>query len=197
MPALRLDEGSPGGSRTLIDGFGRPSSIRPVGRLPDLSFGSSGGAALLLDIDGVLIPDGPPPREWGEWVQHQLRKDLVVSPQLFAEIDALGVEVCWLTSWSQNANAVLCPLIGWAPKRVLVKQTVKRWWKLVAVEEFFASSSHGRVAWVDDDLDQYADEVAASVGRLIAAARLLTVCPTASTGLTRAEVQEIRAFFDS
>lgn len=105
--------------------------------------------------------------------------------------------MCWLTSWSQSANAILCPFIDWPPKRVLVKRTVKRWRKLGAVEEFRISSSHRRVAWVDDDLDQYADEVGASVGRLIAAGKLLTVCPTASTGLTEVEVQQIRAFFES
>ncbi len=113
---------------------------------------------------------------------------------MVAALESLPADVHWLTSWAQTANTVLCPFIDWPPKRVLEKRTVRRWWKLVAVEEFLSCTSYGRVAWLDDDLDQYADEVQVSVGRFVDTDRLLLICPDASVGLTREHLVAIRAF---
>ena len=159
--------------------------------------GSPSGAALLLDVDGVLIPYGPPSDEWGEWIRHHRREDLVVSRQMVAAIDALGADVYWLTSWSHTANSLLCPFIDWPPKKVLEKRTVKHWWKLGAAHELLTSSPYGRVAWVDDDLDQYRDEVDSKLGHLLDAGRLLLVCTESSIGLTRRHIESIRDFLAS
>jgi hypothetical protein len=157
--------------------------------------GSRGDAAVLLDIDGVLIPFGAPDAGWGDWTRHPSHVDLILSPGMMAGLRGLPADVHWLTSWGPTANEVLGPFIGWPPLRVLDEVSVtRRWWKLEAVEEFLAASSYGRVAWLDDDLDQYADEVQASLGPLIDAGGLLPVCPNPSAGLTREALAAVDEF---
>jgi hypothetical protein len=124
-----------------------------AGIVGDVVVGPASDAALLLDVDGVLIPYGSPSDEWGEWIGHPVRHDLIVSREMIESVENLPADVHWLTSWAQTANTMLCPFIDWPPKRVLEKRTVRQWWKLVAVEEFLAATSYGRVAWLDDDLD--------------------------------------------
>ena len=160
--------------------------------------GSRNDAALLLDIDGVLIPFGVPCAEWGDWMRHPSHVDLILSPLMVAGLGELSADIHWLTSWGPTANEVLCPFIGWPPLRVLEEvSATRRWWKLEAVEEFLKATSYGRVAWIDDDHDQYADEVWTSLGPLIDAGGLLPVCPNASVGLTREELAAVGAFLSS
>lgn len=162
-----------------------------------MSGGPTSDRALLLDVDGVLIPFGPPHDGWGDWGRHGDREDIVLSRQMVDAVQALDADVHWLTSWMHSANTILAPILDWPPMPVLEKQTLRRWWKLVAVEEFVRNAPHARIAWVDDDLDEYADEVDDAIGPLVDAGRLLLVCTDSRIGLTRTDLDRIGAFFAS
>jgi hypothetical protein len=88
------------------------------------------------------------------------------------------------------------PFVGWPPLATLTKQTTPGWWKLGAVESLMATTYHRRIAWVDDDLDRYAEEVTERLAPWTRSNRLLLVRPASDLGLTRGELEIPSLHFD-
>jgi hypothetical protein len=115
-----------------------------------------------------------------------------------AALDELAADVYWLTSWEDRANHVTCPIVGWPPLTAFrAPRTSRAWWKLSRAREFLASTTYDRVAWVDDELASYVDEVEEAVGGELASGRLATLCPESSIGLTRDHLDELRHHFST
>ena len=147
------------------------------------------------DIDGVLIPFDGPALEWGDWVRHPERSDLVVSREMVGAIEGLGADIVWLSSWAANANAIVSPFVGWPARLTLEKRTGRAWWKVDAVASFLVDVPYARVAWLDDDFDRYEDEVRDRVGRSVSSGRLRLIRPDRGTGLSRRDLEEVRTWF--
>jgi hypothetical protein len=152
--------------------------------------------AILLDVDGVLIPFGQPPSVWQEWITHSSNEILLISLEMIRSIDSLDADVFWLTSWEDTANVVICPLIGW-PSMPVFRQgrPSPKWWKLAAARTFLRDHNYERVAWLDDDLDSYANEVGSLLSGELATGRLLTLCPLPDACLMPEHFAVLRSFF--
>jgi hypothetical protein len=109
---------------------------------------------LLLDVDGVLaplltgggVPDG--------FTEHTVLGDrLLLSPEHGEWLAALAedFELVWATSWEDDANAAIAPLLGLPSLPVIALGDVEQagTWKLAAVARFVADRP---VAWIDDAL---------------------------------------------
>ncbi|MEU6167002.1 HAD domain-containing protein [Streptomyces tanashiensis] len=74
---------------------------------------------LFLDVDGPLIPFGGEPQQYRTY---ETRLDLCeaganpllarIDPEHGAKLAALACEVVWATTWMDEANACIAPLIG-------------------------------------------------------------------------------------
>ncbi|GAA2065127.1 HAD domain-containing protein [Streptomyces albiaxialis] len=78
---------------------------------------------LFLDIDGPLIPFGaPPPHRYPTYPTHGTRGTHEANP-LLARVDpahgarlaALPCDLVWATTWAEEANECLAPLLGLPP----------------------------------------------------------------------------------
>jgi hypothetical protein len=153
--------------------------------------------AILLDVDGVLVPFGPAPTEWSRWVDHPEREELLLSLDMIQQISDLNADIYWLTSWEDTANQIICPLIGWPVLPVFrQKRQTRRWWKLNAALEFVRSARYEKVAWIDDDHDSYASEVGRELQREIAAGQIMTVCPLPHACLVPHQIASVRKYFE-
>ncbi|MFD8206759.1 HAD domain-containing protein [Streptomyces sp. NPDC059695] len=74
---------------------------------------------LFLDVDGPLIPFGADPRQYPiyptgldprEAEAHPLLSR--IDPEHGTKLAALGCEVVWATTWEEDANEFIAPLIG-------------------------------------------------------------------------------------
>jgi hypothetical protein len=121
---------------------------------------------LLLDVDGPLNPyaaddadlaDGYQthrliPSDWS--VPIRVRLNPAHGPMLVALAGAGLVELAWATTWNQDANSMIAPLIGLPELPVVpiphpaMDAPRDRIWKRDPVEQF----ADGRpLAWFDDD----------------------------------------------
>lgn len=152
--------------------------------------------ALVLDVDGVLVPFGSPTTIWGDLACPAGRDGPVVSRELTDALAATGAERIWNTTWHHGANDVITPLVGWPDLAVLdaVPDGAPGWWKLGEVAALLATGAHERVVWVDDDLDRHAAEVDAAIGDDLASGRVLCISPRPHVGLDRTEVARLTRF---
>lgn len=116
--------------------------------------------AVVFDVDGVVSPVHGH-TAWGDdVVAGNVFGPVYVSPSLCARLDELAnepkVSCWWLTSWSAEMRAAMDPFPGrgWPViAEELGAPRSRRWWKLVAVEDWLASRPAIRsVAWCDDHL---------------------------------------------
>ena len=114
---------------------------------------------LLLDVDGVVnkVRDDPDPEGFRDF-QEALCKGSQIrySPKMAERIAALEVDLHWLTTWCDDANEHISPLlkVGVLPvvgMEVLRGYLGRGWWKSVAAEEFVVKLGRPFI-WVDDDL---------------------------------------------
>ncbi|KUO20624.1 HAD domain-containing protein [Streptomyces dysideae] len=121
---------------------------------------------LLLDVDGTLIPfgaDGPypvyeSPSALPEAAAHPLltRVDPALGARL-TRLAALGCELVWATTWTDDANTVLAPWLGLPPLPVVPWPTDDRaddWaaglhWKTRPLVTWAAGRPF---VWVDDEI---------------------------------------------
>ncbi|KIS27497.1 hypothetical protein TV39_10520 [Arthrobacter sp. SPG23] len=159
--------------------------------------------SLYLDVDGVICPFGAAgATDWGSpWRTSDAGLlEVTYAGELVESLNALavtpGLRCVWLTSWEEMAPDYLCPAIGLAGREwpVLASDGLGGgggWWKLQALQRDIEASAPDRAVWIDDQLDFEAEARAwASVlGR-----RLLLISPHPRRGLSRAELEAVRAF---
>ena len=112
---------------------------------------------LLLDIDGTLVPLGPPdgidllePPVGGDHAYVRYRPELSGWMARLAE----AFELVWATSWGVDANHVLSPLLGLPPLPVVPitdEAGPGETLKLPAIRRFVGERPF---AWIDDDIGE-------------------------------------------
>jgi HAD domain in Swiss Army Knife RNA repair proteins len=141
---------------------------------------------LYLDVDGVLLPLGKGKRETdriqvGPFYVHLPRElGAALVPALH---DAF--EIVWATSWCEDANREVAPLMGLPTLPVL--DVTAHWRKLELVREH--AGADARIAWVDDRLEPEAFAWAEE-----RPGKALLVKPDSAVGLTVDHVAELLAF---
>ena len=162
---------------------------------------------LLLDVDGVLnaaLLDLPEGWRRGTYNGFVLSWDPTVTTRLREWHEAGRVELQWLTTWTEKADALLAEPMG-LPRglrthgREGVASTgfagplrgLSGWWKLVAARSVAEANPGRRIVWIDDDLAHQADDT----GEWLAAnAHVLVVAPDLTIGLTHEELDRVEAW---
>jgi hypothetical protein len=115
---------------------------------------------LVIDVDGVLNPYHAPPGVVPPgFTEHTIKGYRVLlrpqdGPALAAFADRF--ELVWATTWEDDANRLLAPILG-MPKLPVVHFEDPTWrtdWKIPAVAAFVGDRP---LAWIDDDFREDAD----------------------------------------
>ncbi|MBU3865034.1 hypothetical protein KN815_13400 [Streptomyces sp. 4503] len=121
---------------------------------------------MFLDVDGPLIPFGAEPQQYPTYVTGlDLREDDAnpllnrINPEHGPKLAALPCEVVWATTWMDDANEYIAPLIGlprlavvaWPGPSDIDDQDERNGlhWKTRALVEWAAGRSF---VWVDDEI---------------------------------------------
>lgn len=159
--------------------------------------------SLYLDVDGVICPFGATgTTDWGSgWKSSDAGLlEVRYAVELVASLNELarrpGIRCVWLTSWEELAPEYLCPAIGLAGQEwpVLTSNGLgggESWWKLRAIQQDIETTAPDRAVWIDDQLEF---ERAARTWAAFLGARLLLISPHPRRGLSRAELDSVRAF---
>lgn len=177
-----------------------------------------------LDVDGVLAPFSDDASDaWSDWSVHSVNGfTMAFSPSMMSRLAALDASRVWLTTWEEDANRDLVPLLGWRPLPVLLSDWRTRhfpshpslpspvagpgfrWWKLSVLARllrFVADDPYEdglslppALVWVDDELED-----APSARRWAEALPFpaLVVSPSPNRGLSPRQVDRIEAFVAS
>jgi len=187
----------------------------------------------LLDVDGVLnaVTRYPDEAVWPRWrngVAHTdggrntwpIRWSPDVIDRLLGWRATGAVDVAWLTTWGEDANVDLAPLLGLPtlpvagspPGRVAragdaagavahaevagadaADPLTGRWWKFDVVRTLVRTDPRRPLVWTDDDL-AFEPEVAAWMQEHTTS---LLIAPTPRRGLGAAELDAIGGFLSS
>lgn len=121
----------------------------------------SGPPIWLMDVDGVLnsfghvdLP-GPELRTFKSGNGYEITYDTTILERLAALHQEGRVEIRWLTTWGEEADAHLAEEFG-LPRGLKVEATMPfreryGWWKLEAVKA--AHERGDRIVWTDDDIN--------------------------------------------
>jgi hypothetical protein len=141
------------------------------------------------------------------------------STELVDELNTLvadGAEIRWLTTWCELAGEMIAPALGlkggedWlltdgvtTDLRMMADFGRRGWWKLDAFERDAADlvENGGKAVWLDDDhaherINSYDGLRSRLVEDLGRGGQLLLFAPFTDTGLTRKDLESIRAFFE-
>ncbi|WP_326558034.1 HAD domain-containing protein [Micromonospora sp. NBC_01796] len=143
---------------------------------------------LFLDIDGVLNPfDGPCPAGFSEHDLFPGEESIRINPGHGAWITELTAtfDVTWATSWNDDANRLLVPLLGISPLPVLTMPPVP-FHPNAKVPLIAALAQDRPTAWIDD-----AHTHEARTWRDNRSAPTILVAADPAVGLTRAHVDQI------
>ncbi|MFJ7212083.1 HAD domain-containing protein [Amycolatopsis sp. NPDC098790] len=109
---------------------------------------------LFLDVDGPLIPFGRSSGEYEHFTDTDLGNPLLarLDPRLGPRLLALGCDLVWATTWLEDANEVVAPLLGLPQLPVLdfpeEDTSPGAHWKTRRIVEHAAG---GPFAWIDDE----------------------------------------------
>ncbi|WP_162466431.1 HAD domain-containing protein [Streptomyces taklimakanensis] len=128
--------------------------------------GSAERPLLFLDIDGPLIPFGPPfhrPRQGGSAGSagsHRRGNPLLdrLDPAVGPRLTALGCDMVWASTWMDDANDAVAPrlglpalpVLGW-PDTFTDEGPRGLHWKTRHLVEW---AGHRRFVWVDDEIGE-------------------------------------------
>jgi hypothetical protein len=159
--------------------------------------------SLYVDVDGVICPFGATGNtDWGSgWKTSDAGLlEVTYAGEVVESLNKLagtpGLRCVWLTSWEAMAPEYLCPAIGLAGQEwpVLVSDGLaggESWWKLRAIQQDIEASAPDRAVWIDEQLEF---ERAARAWASFLGTRLLLISPHPRRGLSRAELECVRAF---
>lgn len=113
---------------------------------------------LFLDVDGTVIPFGR--RHEGSAVTAGDPYLASIDPELGNRLAALPFELVWATTWEDEANAELGPLLGLLPLPVVhwpepsaADELEDRWFNLHWKTRTLVAWANGRpFVWVDDEI---------------------------------------------
>jgi hypothetical protein len=114
------------------------------------------------------------------------------------------VEIQWLTTWAENADAVLAEPLG-LPRGLRVHARpgagptgflgvwggASGWWKLDLARAVAEAEPDRRIVWIDDDLAHRAEDTG---DWLAANPHVLVVAPDLLAGLTHEQLDEVEAW---
>jgi HAD domain in Swiss Army Knife RNA repair proteins len=162
---------------------------------------------LLLDVDGVLSPDGS--RDWLDHSMFRRHKVSVRDDGLRVDVtlwltryhgrrlseiaEVTGARLVWCTSWNEHANEHIARRVG-LPKLSYVfvppGADKRPEWKYDAVTRY---AGEAPIAWLDDEFDKHP-----AVNFLAQRQGLPTLLHTvnASTGLLPQDLDAIRSWLD-
>lgn len=148
---------------------------------------------MLIDIDGVVTCQQSAARIDVE--QAVVDGDMYAfKPDVWRTVAALirrdKIEAMWLTSWGDKAHE--WELILGLPRLRVVQpyENKDEWWKFARVRDIAGITAGRKIVWIDDYLKEhrFAQEWIAIHGNI------LGVSPSARTGLTMYQLQEIEAW---
>jgi hypothetical protein len=152
----------------------------------------------LLDVDGVVNALDPGVTAWPDFRTFRARGFVIrFSPTLLgriADLHSAGrVEVQWLTTWWDSANAYLAEEFGLPELGVANTEEEFAfrggWWKLPVAQRLAAAGR--RLVWTDDDLD-HVDDATAWVREQHG--RVLALSPNTYVGLTPEDLAAVEAW---
>lgn len=123
--------------------------------------------------------------------------------EFFNELISQGVDVNWLTTWREDANVWISPLLDMPQdlpvlgtdivqtrSGVFLITTDRDWWKHECAEALW-NAEHIPFVWIDDDFDENPEAVewAESLGD-----DCLIIHPYTEVGITLDHMEEIRGF---
>ncbi|WP_309234772.1 HAD domain-containing protein [Nocardia sp. XZ_19_385] len=118
---------------------------------------------LFLDVDGPLIPFGGTAREYSEWhrgpeIPEGANPLLVrVDPAHGPRLAALPCELVWATTWTTDANELICPRLGLPEFQVVLwpefdsDDDHRLHWKTRDLVDWAAGRPF---VWVDDEITE-------------------------------------------
>lgn len=160
---------------------------------------------LLLDVDGPLNPYAAPPHRRPEGYQthrptptgwsRPLRVWLnpAHGPMLLALADRL--ELAWATTWCDDANRIIGPLIGLPELPVIPLEQPTRTspagqiWKRATVEQYVGDRAF---AWLDDDFET--DDLLWAKERTAARHATLLLHINPAVGIAQEDVDQVAAW---
>lgn len=165
------------------------------GPTPEIEAPENTRVRIYQDVDGVLNAKMP---YWGDKPRNGHAKDngyeyrIRWSATMAAELDGLDADRVWLTTWCDNANTEIAPLLGLSgPSRVLLPRSGRVtfpsiFWKVDALSEEQINDPSPFI-WLEDEL---MDEDRELVEKLGGCAPKIN----SQTGISKANMEEMRAY---
>jgi hypothetical protein len=153
---------------------------------------------LFLDVDGTVVPFG---RQNGIRSAATVEDPYLASinPELGTRLAALPCDLVWATTWEDEANTELAPLLGLPPLRVVhwpepssEDELEDRWFNLHwKTRTLVAWADERPFVWVDDEIAD--TDIAWVADRHPGRALLLSV--DAAQGITQHDLESLDAWF--
>jgi hypothetical protein len=114
---------------------------------------------LFLDVDGPILPIGGSPTEYGfqDGANPLLSR---INPALGPLLLELGCQLMWATTWTDDANVLVCPILGLPELPVVTwpdppDDGVDTWFGLHWKTRPLVDHANGRAfIWVDDEITE-------------------------------------------
>jgi hypothetical protein len=168
---------------------------------------------IYLDVDGVLNPDTYNGRHkyWSDYKRYDVEIVFGGKYRIWLSADMCqtllsvakkhDAEIAWSTTWNNDANHCISPIVGFPELRVVYYDTIndndiQNCGKLPYVSADVGSKN---AVWIDDYLG-YADMVWVNErhnGIVISQYPTLAIKPESSIGLTQDHIDQIDRFFDA
>lgn len=167
---------------------------------------------IYLDVDGVLNPDTKKQRskQWSDYKKYdahiafggkyRIWLSVEMGQTLLAVATKHDAEIVWSTTWNNEANHHIAPVVGFPELRVVnYDENAYSFGNSGKLPFVSADAGTKNVVWIDDYLG-YADKLWAHErhnGIATEAYPTLAIKPISSIGLTKNHIEIIDEFFES